>query len=487
MNLEETTCYRALAARDPRFDGLFFVGITTTRIYCRPVCPARTAKRAHCRFFPHPALAESAGFRPCLRCRPELAPGQAPIDQPRALSRRAIARIQAGALNEPRGVERLADDLGYSSRHLRRVVQLEFGVAPIAVAQTQRLLLAKQLLTETDLSIARIAFASGFGSLRRFNALFQSNYRLAPGALRRAATRDIQHDELRLTLAYRPPFDWGPLIAFLGARAIPGVERIDRLRYQRTLQVGDQTGWLSIEPVPGRNSVQVHLASCLVTSIQPILAAVRHLLDLDARPDQIASHLESDRTLAPSLARHPGLRVPGAVDGFETAVRAVLGQLISVRAANTLAHRVSDALGSPVESPFPGLTRIFPKAETLAAASRRTLAGLGLRGTQADALRALAVAELERPGLLSPGADPESTIEQLIKIKGIGLWTAHYLALRTLRWPDAFPHGDLGLNKASGCASPRDLLVRAEAWKPWRSYAAMHLWQSLTDSPSRSM
>ncbi len=476
MTIDDETCYRALAARDRRFDGLFFVGITTTRIYCRPICPARTAGRDRCRFFADAAAAERAGFRPCLRCRPELAPGQAPVDAIGRIARIAAARIEAGALNDGGSVERLAGELGLSARHLRRAVGSEFGVSPIELAQTRRLLLAKQLLTETELPISRVAFASGFESVRRFNGLFRSHYRLTPGDLRRSRARSRDHDVLRLTLAYRPPLAWDALIGFLSGRTTAGVERVDGRAYLRTAAVGAWRGWLRVEPIDGREALAVELAPSLLPALADVLARVKDLFDLAARPDAIAAHLRGDSVMAGAVARRPGLRVPGAFDGFELTVRAILGQRISVRAATTLAGRLAARFGEPIETPFAGLDRLGPTAERLADADPRELAALGIAAPRATAIVAIARAAASGRLELRPGKDPEAAIDDLRRYPGLGDWTSHYIAMRALRWPDAFPAGDLGLLRAAGIDSPRRLRDAAEAWRPWRSYAAMYLW-----------
>lgn len=476
MLLDDATCYRALSARDPRFDGVFFVGVTTTRIYCRPICSARTAGRDRCRFFADAALAEKAGFRPCLRCRPELAPGQSPVDAVGRIARIAADRIEAGALNDGGSLEKLARDLGVSARHLRRAVRREYGVSPIELAQTRRLLLAKQLLTESDLPIVRIAFASGFESVRRFNALFQSHYRLTPSHMRRSPPKAHGRDSLRLTLAYRPPMAWEAMLRFLAGRATAGVERVEGPSYLRTAAVGSHRGWLRVEPIPGRDALAVELALGLVPALPEILARLKNLFDLSARPDVIADHLQRDARIAGAVGRLPGLRVPGAFDGFELATRAILGQRVSVRAATTLAGRLASRFGEAVETPFPGLDRLGPSADRLSRAADGEIADLGIAAPRAAAIRAIAGAVAQRELLLQPGPDPDAAVAALQRYPGIGDWTAQYIAMRALRWPDAFPAGDLVLLRSAGAASVRQLRDAAESWRPWRSYAAMYLW-----------
>jgi len=482
MALDDDVCYRALTARDARFDGLFFVGVKSTGIYCRPICTAKTPGRRRCAFFENAARAERDGFRPCLRCRPELAPGHAPVDQSRSIAQAAAARIQAGALANGKDLEDLAASFGLSARQLRRTVRKELGVSPVELAQTNRLLLAKRLITETRLPMTRVAFASGFESIRRFNALFQSHYRLTPGEMRRASPETATDDSIRLVLAYRPPFDWPSLLEFLEARAIPGVECVQDDRYLRTVALGEHRGWLSVSHIAGRHQLSVELAGHLTTVLPAILARLRALFDLDARPDLIAALLERDPRLAPLIQSRPGLRVPGAFDGFELGVRALLGQQVTVRGASTLAGRLAHQLGDPISTPFAGLTRVMSTASAMASSSIATLAGLGLPKARAESLQAFA-AHFDRGEIdLESTAAPDAVVAALKELPGIGDWTAEYIAMRALHWPDAFPAGDLGLLKTSGMTSPKALAREAEQWRPWRAYAAMHLWKSLAAS-----
>jgi AraC family transcriptional regulator of adaptative response / DNA-3-methyladenine glycosylase II len=478
MDLDPAICYRALAARDARFDGVFFVGVTTTRIYCRPVCTARTPGRERCRFFPSAAAAERAGFRPCLRCRPELAPGNAPVDAISRVARMAAARIEAGALDDGDRLEALAEELGVCTRQLRRAVRKELGVSPIELAQTHRLLLAKQLLTETRLPVIEVAFASGFGSVRRFNALFRSHYRLTPSQVRRTQGAGPAEESLRLRLAYRPPLAWREMLRFLAARALAGVESVTDTCYLRTIALGKQRGWLRVEAVEGRNFLAVELAPSLVPVLAPLLARLRNLFDLSARPDVIVSHLGGDPRIGAAVRRCPGLRVPGAFHGFELALRAVLGQQVSVRAATTIAGRLVAAFGEPIATPFPALSHLSPTAERLASAEIGELAALGMPRARAATLHGLARAVATGQLPLDPGRAPEEIVGRLLQLPGVGPWTAHYIAMRAARWPDGFPHDDLGLRRGAAEASARRLGQLAEAWRPWRAYAAMHLWHS---------
>jgi AraC family transcriptional regulator, regulatory protein of adaptative response / DNA-3-methyladenine glycosylase II len=480
MNLDSDICYRALVARDARFDGVFFVGVTTTRIYCRPVCTARTPGRERCRFFPSAAAAECARFRPCLRCRPELAPGNAPVDSPGRVARATAARIEAGALDDGGSLEALAGEFGLSSRQLRRAVRQELGASPIELAQTRRLLMAKKMLTETNLPVIEVAYASGFASLRRFNALFQSHYRLTPSQMRRSNGSCNMGQSLRLRLAYRAPLAWPEMLQFLAARALPGVEFVSGIAYARTVALGKHRGWLRVEPAAKRDELVVETSPALTPALAPLLARLRNLFDLCARPDMIAAHLGADGRIGPLVQRCPGLRVPCAFCGFELTMRAVLGQHVNVRSATTVAGRLVLAFGESISTPFPELTHLSPTAERLAEATVGKLAVLGMPGRRAETLRGLAGAAAVGDLRLAPGSDGEEVVARLLQFPGVGEWTAQYIAMRAARWPDAFPHDDLGLRKAADELSRRQLQHLAEAWRPWRAYAAMHLWHSVS-------
>jgi AraC family transcriptional regulator, regulatory protein of adaptative response / DNA-3-methyladenine glycosylase II len=440
LSLDSNCCYQAVLTHDPRFDGVFFVGVSSTRIYCRTVCRAKTPQSKNCTFYPSPAAAEQAGFRPCLLCRPELAPGNARIDATDRLAAAVARRIEAGTLLEQR-FEDLAQELGVSQRHLRRVVQQEFGVSPIELVQTHRLLLAKRLLIDTALPIADIAYASGFGSLRRFNALFRDRYRLNPTQLRKTTTT-IAHDYLFCDLAYRPPLDWQALISYLSGRAIAGVETVADDRYFRTVQIGQQQGWLSVQLVRKKHVLRVQLSLSLVPVLLPALARIKALFDLAAEPQQIAAHLGS------LALHHPGLRVPGAFDGFEIAVRTILGQQVSVKAATTLMCRFVQRFGEPIATPFPSLTHVTPTAEQVAQADMTAIAELGILPTRAKSILALAEAISDRTLSLTAASPTDQTIAQLQDLPGIGPWTAHYIAMRVLGDPDVFLHTDLGIRES---------------------------------------
>lgn len=476
MLLDPDTCYRAIQARDARFDGRFFVGVSSTGIYCRPICTVRPPQRKNCSFHGSAAAAEAAGFRPCLRCRPELAPGNASIDAAQRLAHAAARLIEDGAA-EAASVAALARRIGVSDRHLRRVFASEFGVAPVAYAQTQRLLLAKRLLTDTALPVTEVALASGFASVRRFNALFQERYRLSPSALRKSVAPPLREDALQFELGYRPPYDWDYMQRFLGGRSILGVEEVGGDSYRRTVAVSQgerrHVGWVELAPHPRRAALRLTVSSGLTPVLPAVLARAKHLMDLSCSPLDVA------QALGALAAAHPGVRVPGAFDGFEVAVRAVLGQQISVAAARTLAGRFAAAFGTPLTTPFAALTTVFPAPPAIAGLPVEAIASLGVIGARARSILALAQALVEGRLLLAPGAEIETTLAQLRALPGIGEWTAHYIAMRALAWPDAFPHTDLGVMKALGESKPQRVLAAGAAWQPWRAYAVMQLWRTL--------
>ena len=476
MTLNPDQCYQALVARDPRFDGRFLVAVQSTGIYCRPICRVKTPLRKNCHFFGHAAAAEGAGFRPCKRCRPELAPGRSSMEIRSALARDTASQITQDFLAEG-SLADLAEMLGVTDRHMRQVFQDEFGVSPVEFWQTRRLLLAKRLLTDSRLPITEVALASGFKSLRRFNALLQARYRMTPTELRRLQTEEVPNSfsEICFELRYRPPFDWDRLLAFLAARAVPGVEQVQNGAYSRTVRVarGEQnfTGMIEARHAPEKLAVSVRLSESLLPVCAVALERVRRLFDLEAEPERIES------VLGELAAPRSGLRVPGAWDGFEMAVRAVLGQQISVAGARTLAGRAAARFGDAPEQPSGALTRLFPTAEQIASAGVEPVMKLGLTRKRAETLLALALVVNSAALRLEPGARVEETLERLRGIPGIGEWTAQYIAMRALAWPDAFPHTDLGVKKALG--KNADTLKLAEQWRPWRAYAVFHLWAGL--------
>jgi AraC family transcriptional regulator of adaptative response / DNA-3-methyladenine glycosylase II len=481
--LDAESCARALASRDPRFDGVFFVGISTTRIYCRPVCPARVAYPDHRRFFPSAAAAERDGFRPCLRCRPELAPGLALVDAVPRVARAAALRIAAGALNG-QGVVQLAQELGVGERQLRRAMERELGVSPLELAQTHRLLLAKCLLTDTALPVTRVAFASGFQSLRRFNTAFHERYRMSPSRLRRHARTPARSevpgapvgDLVRLTLSYRAPLGWGSLLADLAIDGLPGVVAVEGRRYGRTVALAGCKGVVLVEDAARGASPTAHLdvqvSASLLPVLMPLLARLRHLLDLDAEPAVIDAHL-GQSGLSAAVRDHPGLRLPGAFDGFEIAVREILG-------SSRLAKRLVEALGQPIRSVSPSFTRLAPTADRVAAAGPSFLSALGVPRRRAEPLAQVARAVAGGTLRLEPGADVPSTVQTLRDIPGVGERTATTIVMRALHWPDAFPATDALLQRAAGADGSRALLRTAERWRPWRAYAAGHLRLSAT-------
>ena len=480
MPLDADRCYGALEARDRRFDGSFFVGVRTTGVYCRPICPARTPRRDRCVFFARAAEAERDGFRACFRCRPELAPGGGAVDALPRLVAAAAARIEAGALNEA-SVDDLAAALGVTGRHLRRAMVAELGVSPVDLAQSRRMALAKGLVQDTQLPMAEVAFASGFASLRRFNAVFRGRFGRPPTALRRAHGEDAAPASLALRLDYRPPLDWEAMLGFLAARTTAGVEEVADGTWRRTVRLGHRAGWVSVTHDDGRPALRAEVSLSLAGALMPLVSRLRALFDLDARPDAVAAHLGHDPRLRASLRRRPGLRVVGALDGFEAAVRVVLGQQVSVAAATTVAGRVAGALGEPIATPFPGLTRLGVTPAALAEAGEDRLAGLGMPGARARTLGALGREVAGGRLALERGVDLETVRAALLEVPGVGPWTADVVAMRALGAPDAFPSGDLGVLRALGVRSPREAEAMAERWRPWRAYATAHLWASLSD------
>ena len=485
--LDAIAAYRALSARDPRFDGVFFVGVTSTGVYCRPICPARTPKQSNCRFFATAETAEKASFRPCLRCRPGLAPGNAPVDGARRIPQLLSQRIEEGLVDDGAGIEHIAAQFELSSRQLRRIVQNELGVSPIELVLTRRLLLAKQLLTETKLSITEVAFASGFSSLRRFNDAFSTRYRMPPSRLRKHVAEHEEKitssDTSKLQMTYRPPYDWQGVLQFLKARMLREVEWITAEAYYRTVRIGKSTGWIAVRHEPKKRSLTVEFTHSLTPVLPALLGRLRNLFDLNARPDLISKQLMKDRSIKSDVSKNRGLRVPGAFDGFELAVRATLGQQVTVKAATTLACRFAESFGEPVETPFPELTRLTPDAQTIARASADSLARLGIVSSRAKSIIALAQAVRAGNIQLEARTHPDAAIKQLMTLPGIGEWTAHYIAMRALRWPDAFPKGDIAVLNNLGRVSAEEAEALSQLWRPWRSYAVLHLWNRSTSRP----
>ena len=485
LDLDHAACYRAMAVRDARFDGRLFTGVKTTGIYCRPICPARTPRPENVVFFPTAAAAHEAGFRPCLRCRPETSPDLGAWRGASNTVSRALALVEMGALDEA-SVDALASRVGVGERQLRRLFQQHLGASPIAVAQSRRVLLAKQLIHETRLPMTEIAMAAGFGSLRRFNDTFQALFRRPPTALRRSADTDVSagpEGEISLKLRYRPPYDWPAMLGFLRARAIAGVESVEGETYRRTIGLDGQQGTVTVRPADGpagSNALAATVRFPKLSALPQIIARLRRVFDLAADPDAIALQLVKDPTLAPLVAARPGLRVPGAWDGFELAVRAVLGQQITVPGAIRLAGALVARFGEKLREPDGALTHVFPDPAAMVGADP---ASLGMPRSRGVALLAVAAAVVADPQIFSAGRGLEEAVAQLRALPGIGEWTAQYIAMRQLREPDAFPAADIGLMRAMADSegvrpSASALLSRAETWRPWRAYAAQHLWAS---------
>ncbi len=496
--MDDSGRYLALKARDARFDGRFFTGVTSTGIYCRPVCRVRTPKPENCRFFDRAAQAEAAGFRPCLRCRPELAPGQSRWQYPRSWSTQdasSLLALQAAEMmdtapawsDEPLSPASVAERMGISDRHLRRIFQGHLGVSPLQYLQTRRLLHAKQLLTDTSLPVSEVAHLSGYASLRRFQTAFLEHYRLQPSALRRqTGGQQTESGAFTLHAAYRPPLDHTSLLTFFQRRALVGMESVDPESgtLARTLSLHHRgrnlQGWVSGRWQPSNCRVELQVSASLAPALPAVLARVRAWLDLDTDPAGIEALLFSD------FPHALGVRVPGTLDGFELGVRAVLGQQITVPAARTLCQRVLDTLGTPMEPAGPGLDRCFPDATTLARTPADVLGSMGIVKSRQAALIALAQAVDSGALALHPGAPVEATLQHLLALPGIGPWTAQYIAMRALRWPDAFPAGDvviqnvLGLRDAPHPANAAEL--HAQKWRPWRAYAAVRAWHSAAKS-----
>jgi AraC family transcriptional regulator of adaptative response / DNA-3-methyladenine glycosylase II len=486
LTTDSAGLYAAYKAKDARFDGRFFIGISSTKIYCRPVCRARQPKAENCTFYPTAAEAEQAGYRPCLLCRPELAPGSSITDATAALVRKAV-RVLEENCGSGESIEELAGRLGYTDRHLRRVFTAEYNVSPVQYLQTCRLLLAKNLLTDTNLSVLDVAMAAGFGSLRRFNDLFKNHYQLSPTALRKRVSEEKkQSSDITLSLGYRPPYRFNEILKFFAGRAIPGVEFVTDKEYIRTVRLRNAdkkyvTGWVRISHTPKKNSLTVTLSEALLPVLPQVLAKVRHLFDLYCDPETVYE------TLAPMNDIRPGLcilgtRLPGSFNAFETSVRAVLGQQITVKAASTLAGRLVYAFGTSVKTDIPGLTHVFPLPEEILALSEpieNHLGPLGIIATRARTIYELAKAFEQGDIDFELCAEPEAEIKKLLKIPGIGNWTAQYIAMRTIEWTDAFLETDVGIKKALEPYSTKELLEISDAWRPWRSYATVNLWNSL--------
>ena len=480
---------RARLSRDARFDGQFFVAVKTTGIYCRPICPAVAPKSENVEFFPSAAGAAEAGFRPCLRCRPECAPGTPAWNGTSTTVQRGLRLIASGALDDG-SIEDLAERLGVTSRHLRRLFTQHLGASPLAVAHTQRLHFAKRLIDQTTLPMAHVATAAGYGSIRRFNDTFTKTYGRSPRELRRHNDESVDGDApLTVRLSYSKPFSWASMLDFLEARATPGVETVADSAYFRSVIVAGDTGVIECRHDDARQSITLALHGVATEHLFKVVQQVREMFDVDAPVARIADVLGRDNFLAPLLQRYPGTRVPGAWDGFELAVRAILGQQVSVKAATTLAGRLAKRYGQPIERPrslaalagSDGPTHLFPEAERLV---RARFNNMGLVTSRIETIRAVSRAVVNGEIGFESAQDPVEFCRHLVSIRGIGEWTAEYIAMCGLKNPDAFPASDLGLLKAVGneVTRPSDLKLCAEAWRPWRAYAALLLWSSLPGS-----
>ena len=477
MALDWRVCSRARLSRDPRFDGKFFIGVRGSGVYCRSICPAPTAKEKNVRYFPTAAAAAEAGFRPCLRCRPECSPGTPAWLGTSNTVARALRIIGDQGL-EDGGVELLADRLGVGSRHLRRLFLKHLGATPSAVAQTRRLHFAKKLIDETTLPMSHVAQAAGFGCVRRFNAAIRSTYHRTPTQIRHLSRPTALQPEHQYVfrLRFRPPYEWNSMIAFLAPRATPGVELVQGVSYRRSIRVNEDDGYVEVSPDQQPDTLRVSIHFPQPGALFFIVERIRHMFDLNADWHAIASRLSADRILRRELKARPGVRVPGCWDGFELAVRAILGQQVTVKGATTLAGRLVQAFGRPLLSAN-GLTHTFPSPEILADADIKRI---GLPTKRAETLRRIARAVRDKEIDFDRVIDSAAFRRQLIECPGIGMWTAEYIAMRALGEPDAFPSADLGLMRALGVKTSRELEARSQKWRPWRAYAAVYLWGSHT-------
>ncbi len=469
-------CYRALSTRDARFDGRFFTGVRSTGIFCRPICPARLPKFENCEFFDNAAQAQQAGYRPCLRCHPELSPRLFQQVGTDVTVARALKYIAQGALDLGTAAE-LAAKLGVSDRRLRQLFAVHVGTSPGQAALARRILFAKQLIHQTDMPLTDVAIAAGFNSLRRFNDAIRKAYGHAPSDWRRPGQSHPVDGALRLRLSYSPPYSWTAMMAYWQPRLMTGVESIQAQTYSRVIQIGSQTGWVQVQPAPSGHALQASIHLDAVEQLGQVVERLRSLFDLEADGAAIATHLQTDPTLRPLVEHRPGLRLPGCWDRFELAVRVILGQQVSVAAATTVCNRLIDRYGTPLSIAPPGLHRQFPTPQQLATAD---LSQVGITRNRATAIHSLAAAVVADPDFLDRLETLEQTLAVLCQLPGIGPWTAQYVAMRGLQLPDAFPAGDLGLLRAiSNLETPMtrgELEARSQPWRPWRAYAALHLW-----------
>ena len=477
--------YTAFKSKDTRFDGRIFVGIASTGIYCRPICRARMPKEKNCTFYSSAAEAEQAGYRPCLLCRPELAPGNAIVDASASLAERTL-RLLDESIGCGTSINNIAKQLGCSDRHLRRVFIEHYNVSPVKYLQTSRLLLAKNLLTDTKLSVLEVAMASGFGSLRRFNDLFKNQYRISPTAIRKNSSGEKKAQSITLMLSYRPPYQWQQMLDFLKQRAITGVETVLNGEYCRTVHVvtAEQKhlyGWIKVSHYPQKKSLKVTISTSLLAGLPQVLSKVRHLFDLHCVPDSIYEVLSQMNTIRPDLCTL-GTRLPGCFDAFEMVVRAILGQQITVKAAGTLAARIVKTYGTKAPTEIEGLTHVFPAPIDIVAMGdsiAENLGKLGVIARRSNTILVLAKSFVNKYIIFDTFAKPEEEMKKLTEISGIGNWTAQYIAMRTMGWTDAFLETDIGVKKALAPHTAKEMVNLAESWRPWRSYAVINLWNSL--------
>ena len=476
LTLDWRVCSRARLSRDPRFDGKFFIGALNSGVYCRSICPAPTCKEKNVRYFPSAAAAAEAGFRPCLRCRPECSPGTPAWLGTSNTVARALRLIGEKSGLEDGGVELLAERLGIGARHLRRLFVRHLGASPSAVAHTRRLHFAKKLIDETTLSMSHVAQASGFGCVRRFNAAIRATYHRTPTQVRRLArqTATLPENEYVFKLRFRPPYQWESMLSFLAMRATHGVEAVERGSYRRSIFLNHLQGYFEVSLGEEPDTLNVRLQFADPRSLFLIMERIRRMFDVNADWDPIADRLRTDPTLRREVCARPGLRLPGCWDGFELATRAILGQQVTTKGATSLAGRLVRTFGPPLSAPN-GLTHLFPRPEVLADAN---LADIGLPASRVEAIQGLARAVCSGKINFDAVTDSDAFLNHLAQLPGIGQWTTQYVAMRALGEPDAFPAGDIGLLRASRLNSPRALEVRAETWRPWRAYAALYLWNS---------
>ena len=474
--------YDIFKNKDRRFDGLIFVGITSTGIYCRPICPAPQAKFSNCAFYPSAVLAEQAGYRPCLRCKPERSPYSYNAEDISNLVYRAIQKIEF-TITRDWTLEDLASDLNVSTRHLRRSFAKELGVSPIKYLQSIRLLRAKQLLGDSNLTVTHVAFASGFKSLRRFNETFKRQYNLTPTHIRKQQKNQEQEMEdkmIHLKCGFRTPYDWDYIIGYFRGRSAHASELVSDGVYYRTVRVGEHKGWFSVSLSEKDLHLSIDISYSLHPIVSDIIAIVKRQFDVYANPLRINAQLEKDPILGQSVSANPGLRSPGSFDPFEMLVRVILGQRISVKAATTLMNRYVSAFGEPFETPIPGLERLSPLPAVVANADAGEIASLGMPYKRAETIIAVAKAFDEGRLNFLPDAVIEKLRLELGKVPGIGPWTIEYMLMRGVSWPDAFPTSDLGVQKALGTKKKQEIEAVSQSWQPYRSYATHHLWKMIS-------